>query len=212
MQSLFSPDSKIMQALSRVADLLILNLVFLVTCLPVFTIGAASSALYTICFRFDTDRERTVFRGYLRAFLENFRQGTVLWLLLLLCCAASAVNAMLFYSLSGVLHYAFLLFTALLAVALLVLSYVFPLLSQFQNTVMTTCKNAFYLSIGYLPRSLVITLINIFPFALLYLDPYLFFQTGMLWISLYFSAAAYINSMLLKKVFAPYMEEPEETK
>ena len=206
MQSLFSPDSKFMQAMNRVADLLILNLLFLVTCLPVFTIGAASSALYTVCFRFDTDRERTAIRGYLRAFRENFRQGTILWLILLLCCAASAVNAMLCYSLSSILHYAFVLFTALLVVALLIMSYAFPLLSQFQNTILSTFKNAFYLSIGYLPRSLIITAINVFPFALLYLDPYLFFQTGMLWISLYFSAAAYVNSMLLKKVFAPYMQ------
>ena len=76
--SFFSLDSKFMQALSRIADLILLNLVFLVTCIPIFTIGAASAALYSVAFRLGTEREEGVFRCYFRAFRNNFKQGTIL--------------------------------------------------------------------------------------------------------------------------------------
>ena len=81
MGAIFAPDSKFMQAMARVSDLVILNLLFLLSCVPLITIGAASAALYTVCFRIGTDREQGVCRSYFRAFRENFRQGTILWLI-----------------------------------------------------------------------------------------------------------------------------------
>ena len=205
MQTLFSPDSKFMQALSRICDLMVLNFLFLLTSIPVFTIGASSTALYTVCFRFGTEREKGSVRSYFRAFQDNFRQGTGLWLILLLFGSASLLNTMLFLSFSGPLHYLFLLFALLAAVAILTGSCAFPLLSQFSTTVRACFKNALLLSIGYFPRFIVIALVNLFPVLLLFFDFYLFFQTGFIWIAIYFSAGAYLNSLLLKKVFAPYL-------
>ena len=68
--SFFSLDSKFMQALSRIADLILLNLVFLVTCIPIFTIGAASAALYSVAFRLGTERYRVC---------EYFRSVSAVW-------------------------------------------------------------------------------------------------------------------------------------
>lgn len=205
-QSLFSPDSKFMRVMSRVADLMILNLVFLFTCIPVVTIGAASTALYTVCFRFGTHREGKLVRTYFRAFRGEFKRGTLLWLMILLCGSTAALNAYVFYLMPGALHWAFVLFAILFVLMLLIASYVFPLLSQFDNGVGATFTNALILGLGYLPRSVVITAFNVFPLALL-LDLYGFFQLGFLWIALYFSTAAYANTILLKKIFAPYLPE-----
>ena len=209
MQTLFSPDSKFMQAMNRISDLILLNLFFLFSCIPVFTIGAAATAMYTVCFRLGTPREQGVFKSYFRAFRENFRQGTALWLIFLVCGGSALLNIRLFSQLPGIARYGFYLFAVLLALAVLIAGYVFPLLSQFSNDIRTTFKNGLILSIAYLPRSLLIALVNVFPFAVLVLDLYLFLQTGFLWIALYFSAAAYLNTLLLKKVFAPYMPEDE---
>ena len=63
MGGFFSLDSKFMQVMSRVADLIILNVIYLVTCLPVVTIGAAGTAMYTVCFRLGTDREGSLVKG-----------------------------------------------------------------------------------------------------------------------------------------------------
>ena len=107
MGGFFSLDSKFMQAMSRVADLIILNVIYLVTCLPVVTIGAASTALYTVCFRLGTDREGSLVKGYFRAFRDEFRQATLIWLFLLLFGAASCVNFILFLGTGGWMHYLF---------------------------------------------------------------------------------------------------------
>ena len=205
MQAFFSSDSKLMQAMGRIGDLVILNLLFFISCLPLFTIGAASAALYTVCFQMGTEKESGIFRTYVRAFRENFKQGTVVFLILALFLLAGFFDTLLLSSLAGWLRYGCILTAILLVLAVLMYSYAFPLLSQFSNGIRATLKNALFLSLGYLPRSLLIAAVNVFPMALALLDLYLFLQMGFLWVFLFFSAAAYLSTLLLKKVFARYM-------
>jgi len=73
-------------------------------------------------------------------------------------------------------------------------------------------RNAVLLAVGYLPRSAAVVIINVFPFALLFIDVLLFLQTGLIWVVIYFSAGAFINSRILKKVFAPYLGDEVEEK
>lgn len=211
MQTLFSPDSKFMRAMSRIGDLLILNVLFLITCIPVVTIGAAVTALYTVVFRFGTDREQGLIRSYFRGFRDNFRQATLLWLIVLLCGVTAGLNTCIFYAMPGAAHYAFVLFAILFVLVFLISGYLFPLLSQFSNDSRSTLRNAIILSLGYLPRSVLIAGLNLLPFLMMLLDFYSFLQIGFLWAALYFSAAAYANAFLLKRVFAPYMTEENTT-
>lgn len=209
MQSLFSLDSPIMRCMSRLADLVILNLLFLLTSLPIVTIGPSLAALYTVLFRLGTPREQGVFLPYFRAFGENFKQGLVLWLVLLGAVVVTFVDILLLYSLSSPLRYLYILAGALLVLLLLMGSYVFPLISQFRAKNVATLKNALALSIAYLPRSLAIVMLHLLPLGLLLFVPYLFLQVGFVWIFFYFSAAAYLSRLLLQKVFRPYLPEEE---
>lgn len=204
-------DSKFMQAMSRLCDLILLNIVFLVTCVPIFTIGAASTALYNVCFRIGTEREEGIFRCYFRAFRSNFKQGTLLFLVLLIPFLLLIFSLNFYSALDGIPHLLTYLCTALLVVMVLIYSYVFPLLSQFSNTVKGTLKNALLLSIGYLPRSIAMAVLNVLPLAILYFQTLFFFQMGVVWFLLYFSAAAYLNVMILRKIFAPYQNTEEES-
>lgn len=206
-----SPDSKFMQIMNRVCDLLILNILFLLCSIPVFTIGASAAALYTVCFRFDTNREGGTVKDFFKAFRSNFRQATVLWLIILLCGGSALINVAIFYLLGGPLRYCCILFGVLFVIALFTGSYAFPLLTQFSNDNRSTLKNALLLSIGFFPRSILISVINIFPFALLLGDMLLFLQTGFIWVIVYFSAAAYINTLVLRPVFARYTPPEEES-
>ncbi|MGM9549539.1 MAG: YesL family protein [Faecousia sp.] len=210
MGGIFSLDSKFMRGMSRVTDLIILNCVFLLTCLPVITIGAATTALYTVCFRFGTQREGSLLGGYYRAFRDNFRQATLLWLFFLVFGGAACVNTVLFFSLGGWMHYLFALFLFMLVTVMMVAGYVFPLLSQFRNDTRATAKNALILSVAFLPRTAAIVVFNVLPWFTLLTNPFVFLQMGLLWVFVYFSAAAYINTFLLRKVFAPYMEQEEK--
>lgn len=205
MRFLFDPESQIMQILSRFCDIVILNLVFLLTCIPIFTIGAANTALYDVVFRMDTDREGKMLPTYFHSFRENFRQSTIVWLALLLFGVATYLN-MTRFSVLG--EHSYLLGYGLFIVSILVLvlevflfSYSFPLLSRFRNSTRQTAINALLLAIGNLPRTVVVAVINCFPWVLLIMNFYAFMQLGFIWLAMYFAAAAYFNSRVLKKIF-----------
>ena len=209
--SLFSPDSKFMQFMSRVGDLLLLNFYFLITCIPLVTIGSAVTAMYTVCFRFGSDQEPVgVTRTYFKAFRENLKPATLIWLLLLLLGAATAFNTLLFFSMIGAMRYVCVLFGTLFLLVLFMAAYAFPLVSLFENGVIPTLKNALVMSLAYLPRTILVVALNIFPFVLLLFRTYDFFSQGLLWVLIYFAAAAYANAWLLRKVVAPYLEDGEE--
>ncbi|MBR4952961.1 MAG: YesL family protein [Oscillospiraceae bacterium] len=212
MKGMFSPDSKFMTTMNSLCDLVILNVIYIITCIPIFTIGAATTALYTVCFGMGTVREGRLVKGYFKAFASNFKQATVLWLAILLLGAASAFNMYFFYSMIGSLRWLFIVFGVAGVLILLVSAYAFPLLSRFDNGNISTVRNALLLSIGYFPRSAAVVIINVFPIALLLTNVVLFLQTGLIWVMIYFAAGAYINTRILKKVFAPYLGDEEEGK
>lgn len=207
MKNLFSPDSVFMRAMSRIGDLMLLNLLFLLTCIPILTVGAAVSAMYSVTFRFDTDREASVIRIYLRAFRSDWKQATAIWLIVLLCTGSSCFNMFLFSRLPGIFSFASVLFALLLMLVLLTAGFVFPLLSLFDNPIMVTLKNAFALSLGFLPRAVLIAVVNLLPLIVFLVDVYVFFQTAFLWAAIYFAAAAYLNTLLLKPVWAVFLSE-----
>lgn len=208
MRFLLDSDSWFMQLISRFSSLAVLNLLFLCTCIPVFTIGAALTALYDVVFRMDTEREGKLVSAYFLAFTANFKQSTPIWLLFLLLIAASCGNAVIFSSWSNPLGQILSVISVVILInVLLILAYCFPLLSQFDNTSLNTLKNSLLLSVGNLPRTLVVTVINCFPWVLMVVNLYAFIQMSFLWVVLYFAAAAYFNSRVLMKVFDPLREQ-----
>ena len=210
MSKLFSLDSPFMRAMSRVADLMILNLLFLITSIPLVTIGAGLAALYTVIFRMGTDQEGGVFKGYFRAFQENFKQATGMWLILALIMGSALFNAALFYTMGGLLHLIWIIAAALLVLAVFTFSYAFPLMSQFESPNRQVFKNSLILSLAFLPRSLIMAALNALPAALLLTHMEVFLHVGFIWFTLYFATAAYLNSRLLQKVLKPFYEKGQE--
>lgn len=205
MSQLFSPDSKFMIAASRAADLMILNLLFLVTCIPLVTVGPAVTALYHVVFAMGTHREQGVFREYFRAFRQNFAAGMKLWLLIAAVMAAVIFDLILFSSLG--LTLALVPFGILGVLGCLTGALVFPLAAFFDNTTMGTVKNGLVLSLANLPRALGAALLWLFPVIVYWLSPLVFFYTAFLWIVVYFAAAAYVSSLLLRRVLQPWLPE-----
>lgn len=204
MFAMFSPDSKIMQVLSRLTDLVLLNILFLLTCLPVFTIGAATSALYTLCFRMLRQEESGILKPYFRAFKENFKPATGVFFVLLVVLVPDYLYFNRFFHAEGIAHFAMYFFIFVAALAVLTAGLAFPWVSQFRNSVPQTLKNAMLLSISHLPRALAVAAINLLPAVLWIVNFDLFVKISFLWLALYFAAAAYMNAGLLYKVFKPY--------
>ena len=122
MGGFFSLDSKFMQAMSRVADLIILNVIYLVTCLRRHHRRGQHGAVHCV-LPLGTDREGSLVKGYFRAFRDEFRQATLIWLFLLLFGAASCVNIILFLSMGGWMYYLFFLFVLFLVIVVMMASY-----------------------------------------------------------------------------------------
>lgn len=201
---MFSPDSKIMQILGRITDLILLNLLFLITCLPVFTIGAAITALYTMCFRLMREEYSGIIKSYFKAFRANFKTATAAWGILLVIAVPAVYYLTQIMQMEGLFPYTGIFFVLILLVALMIGSYAFPWISQFDNSVTQSLTNGLILSVSRLPRTAAILAINLMPVIVLLVNADLFIQISFLWISLYFAAAAYMNTGLLWHVFKPY--------
>lgn len=208
MGQLFDINSPVMHFLNRFASLVVLNFLFLFTSIPIFTIGTSLTALYDVVFRLDTEREGKVVPTYFRAFRANFKQSTSIWLIFLLLITASCANAVIFSNMDTQVGTVLSVISLVILVnSMLALGFVFPLLSQFDNTLRNTLKNSLLLCIAHLPRALAIAAINCFPWALMLMNLYAFIRFGFLWFAIYFAAAAYWSSRLLLKVFQPLMEQ-----
>ena len=96
--SFFSLDSKFSQIMGRVFDLMMLNIIFLIMCIPIVTIGANFTAMYYVTLKMIKNEETYIFRTYWKSFRENFKQATAIWLILLAVLIASYSAAVTVYS------------------------------------------------------------------------------------------------------------------
>ena len=167
MGRFFNLDSPLMTFLSKVADLMILNLITLFLCIPIITAGDAMTALYYMTIKMVRGEDCYVVRGYFKSFKENFRQATIIWVLAVLVFLILVGDFSIIRS--GVLSFGQVMLVLLIVVAVIyvfTMLYVFPVLSRFENTVKNTIRNAFLMSILNLPRTILLVLINLLPAAL----------------------------------------------
>ena len=155
---IFNAESPLMEGLSRVFDLMILNLIVLVCCLPVFTAGAALTAMHYVLIKMVRDEDGYLIRSYLRSFKENFVQATGMWLIFLVFMVAFVVDLGLVGDPQGAASRlpAFIRY-ALIAGGIYVYAiylYAFPLLARFRNTVFGTLRNAATIAAAVLPRTI----------------------------------------------------------
>lgn len=195
MKWLFDMDNPVMRTLSMAADLMILNLLALLCCLPVVTAGAALTALNAAAIKIVRGEETTPVKDYFLAFRANFKKGTLLGLLLLVILAVLGVDALVARQLTELLQ------PVLGAMALLVLmvsQYAFALLARYENTIWGTLKNAMLLSIGYFPRTLAMTAFTL----ALWLLALSFLGFGVPILFLFgLSLPCYVTGLLMQAVF-----------
>ncbi|MCR4935690.1 MAG: YesL family protein [Oscillospiraceae bacterium] len=195
MRKLFDMDNPLMRILAVAADLLMLNVLTLVCCLPLLTAGAALTAAFDVAIHMVRGEQTYVVRPFFRAFAANWKQATLLWLVIL------GIGALIFLDYVAALNYlpALKLPVASLAVLLLALSlYAFALLSRYENTVPATLLNAAKLAAGFFPRTLGMVVFTLG----LWLLSIQYYQYGILILLLFgFSLPCYVSALLLKGVF-----------
>ena len=162
--NIFEEGSPFQRFLNKMADLLILNLIALLMCLPIITAGASLTAMHYVLLKMVRGEEGYIVKSFFRSFKREFRQATVLWILYMALAALMASNLIMILQGGGV--YPLWLPSSILVVAVLELMfmiYTFAMLSRFDNSIYQTLINAVTLTFSELPRSLEMALITLVP-------------------------------------------------
>ena len=112
MDRFFNMDNKFFTVMGRVADLIMLNVVFLICCLPIVTIGASLTALHYVTLKMARNEESYIIKSFFKSFKQNFKQATIINLIML------AVGAVLYLDLNIVSNLTVVPFSAAFIAAL----------------------------------------------------------------------------------------------
>ena len=212
---IFQLDSPLMRALGKMADIVIVNLLTLLLCVPVFTAGAAFTAMHYCMLKLVRDEEAGIAKQFFHSFKDNFKQSTIIWLIFLLIAGFFGLDYFLIYAnptglspyiLGGVLVFTFLI--------MFVGVFVYPIQAKFVNPIPKTIKTAFVFAFRHFPATLLILIAEAVPFSLFFIG-----NVG-LWLfplelCFCFAAPAFLAAKLYNKHFKKaediYLEaHPEE--
>ena len=197
MNSLFNIDGKLYSFLSKLSQLMWVNILTLICSVPVVTIGAAATAMWKLVYQIYHGEEEPVTKTFFRAFAGNFRQATVIWLIYLGFFVHAVVDTELIQNLNetvrGLMTFGMLVFVM---AALLSLTWVFILQSRYYNTVWGTIRLSFVLWISHPLRTVIMLVLWVLPYVLLML----YVEFIPLFLLLGISASGILEALFFNKV------------
>lgn len=213
MSRFFNMESPVFVFLSRMADLMILNVVFLITCIPIVTIGAAWSSLYYVTLKMVRNEESYIVRSYFKSFKQNFKQSTLMWIIVLvlgfLLYMDMRIMTMMESSAGSNVIRIGIYMVAL--VGIFVLQYLFPLVAKFFNSTKNMFRNAFLMAIRHLPQTFIMAVISVGAVILTFLNGWTLTYGLLIWIMIGFALVALANSWFLVRIFDKYIPAEEES-
>ncbi|MCI9148154.1 MAG: DUF624 domain-containing protein [Hungatella sp.] len=205
LSGLFNYDNPVWRFIGKFWDVLIVNILWGICSVPVFTIGASTTAMYYVTLRLARDEDGYTIRSFFKSFKDNFKQATVIWLIFL------AVGALLgfdiYYFIQAVSASTFRtvmlsIFLAMTFIWLAMFTYVFPLQSRFYNPVKRTIFNSFFMSVRHVFSTIGMLVIDgvIVFLAFSYIPQLLIFGVALI---------AFFNSYLFNHIFKRYIPQEE---
>lgn len=186
----FDLESPLMQVLNKVADLMILNLLTVLCCIPIITTGASLTAMHYVALKMARNEECYIARDFFKSFKLNLKQGTAIWLIELFIIVVLAGDFLIMsrtdISFGNVLK---VVLSVIALLALFTFTFVFPVLAKFENTVLRTIKNAFFIGVLQFPKTIAMMVLSVVPIVLFFLFPqitpiiFLFGLTAPAWLS-----------------------------
>ena len=205
MANFFHEDSHLGIFVTTVADVLVINLLWLAGCLPLFTIGTSTTAMYQCFMERHREKSVNVFQAFSAAYKSNFKRTMPLFILTVLIGCLLAFDAyLILYTQVGENIFVLLALLFVLFQILPASGYVFPLQAYFECSIGQTLKNAWKISFVHFPTSVCVLALNLAPIALLLFAPGFFIKSIMVWILCGFAAIAYVNTILLTRIFKKY--------
>lgn len=205
MGNIFSIEGPVYRFLYRVVDLLLLNLLFILCCIPVITIGASMTALFSMTLRMVRDEDGGLVTGFLKAFRQNFKQSTVIWGILFFAGSLLGINfyLLIFYTggLSLLILMGLIIFTVIFC---MYLALIFPYLARYEGTIKQALINVFKIGTTNIYMVLSITVLIAGPVILMFFSP--LWMVAKLYIDTFigFSLLAYLISFIIRNTFDKY--------
>ncbi|WP_297712562.1 DUF624 domain-containing protein [Clostridium sp.] len=159
MGNIFNSDSGFSKFMNRVADLFILNILWIFCSIPIITIGATTTTLYSVNLKFIDNEEENLIKTFFKSFKENFKKSTIIWLIILSLSIILGVNLVFWLKCGLSLSYfalPFIFFS--LFIFLLVIPYIFIILTKTKCSILNIFKYCFIISLKNLPYSVLIVL------------------------------------------------------
>ena len=198
MKGLFDYDGTVMQFLGKVTDLMILNVLTVLCCLPIFTIGAALTAAHYTALRICRNTEGRVAQNFFKSFRQNFKQSTVIWLLLIVVALFLGYDLYITSQFdSNLIHASRVAIMLSMVLVVFVFTWVFPLQAKFINTTWATIRNAFVLSMAHFIRTIGMIFAGLLPVLLLVIG----FRVTPIFLAFGISLPVYLGTLIYDKVF-----------
>ncbi|MCR5448274.1 MAG: DUF624 domain-containing protein [Solobacterium sp.] len=209
--NIFSYDSKFSQLFLKLSYACWLNMMWMICSLPIITIGASTTALYSVTLKIADERESNITRQFILAFRDNFKQATRIWMGLLLAgiliggdfYVVLHMRSMTTGSLAIMWTMNLALLIAISIIYVVILVYVFPLIARFENTDKAMIKNSLLIGIHYLFCTITVVAIHFVMFyaVVAIFTPLILFGEGL---------CALLSSYMLINVFRLISYRPEE--
>lgn len=199
-------EKPVIAFLNKIADLLLLNFIFIICCIPIITIGPALTALYHVSLRSVRYGDGYVVREFFRSFRQNFVQSLIAWIVTVVI-GGMFIADIIFWSRSGsgMISSIMIIVSACFVFQIFItVLWLFPMIAKMENKFWVNVKNAAAMAVGhFFPQTIICAGITIAAGYMSYTS--LIMDVLMLLIG--FSLLAYIKSFFYYKVFAKYIEE-----
>lgn len=208
LKAAFDTDNILMRFSEKVLDIVTANLLFVVSCLPIVTIGVAKISFYQTMFEIKKSRRVPVFKIYIRAFKQNLRLGLQLGLLELGIVLISLLDLYLFWGQAG------LAFQVLKAICLGILIFLtlvmlasYPIAARYELTWKEVLQKGLLLVSFNFPWFFLMLAIIFLIIMLLYLSGFTLVLGGSAFLLFGFGLLAFWQTGLIEKLFAKYQSE-----
>ena len=212
MKGILNLNNPFFRFMNRVADLIILNLLCIVCCLPVITIGPAITAMFYVTLKIVRNEECYVIRGFFHSFRDNLKQGILIHIIMVFIAAIIFVDMYFCWQIQANIPLCKILvgiFSALAVVYLMVFIYIYPLLARFSNTTKNMFINALLMSIRHLPQTIVMIILTIVPFIIMFSHSIILDWGLLLYALVGFSGMATLSSLMFVNIFDKYTPKTE---
>lgn len=213
MGNLLNMDSPFLRFMSKLADLILLNFLCILCCIPIITIGASITATYYVTLKIVRGEEPSIVKSFFKSFKTNFLQATLIHIIMSVIAFLLYLDYYLVYNPNTALGTGTLILLVIISfVYIIVLTYIYPVLAQFYNSTIKIFQNSIFMSIRHFKCTLTIVFtIFVVGIALVLFSFKLFYFYAFIFLILGFSGTAYLNSHFFVRVFDTYIPETTET-